>query len=74
MAIVSIYKVVIDLDTYESDTGNYVSATTHSRHRDPLYTTSIYQASSLRARYGEDYVDVYYTEIDDEKWEEYSWK
>lgn len=68
-----LYKYYVDTEAYENYTGRSLSPAVHTKYRDPLYSTNIYPISIIRARYGEDYVDVWETEID-VKWKPINWE
>ena len=72
MAVIKLYKYSVDTDLYESDCDVFVREAIHSRYRNPLYTTSLYQVATVRDKYGDDYVDVYEAEIDID-WEPVDW-
>lgn len=72
MAVVKLYKYKVDTEAYE-DMGAVVSQAVHTRYRNPLYTTELYPISCVRARYGDDYVDVWEAEIEVD-WKPVDWK
>lgn len=71
MAVITLYKVTVDLDALEH-MGMKVTKSMYNKYKDPVYTESMHRAFLIRLYYGSDFVDVKETEVAVE-WEQMDW-
>lgn len=69
---ITLYKVHVDIRAYE-DAGFHVPQSTFYTYKNPIYTTSLFRASCVRAKYGDEFCSVSTAEINTD-WTPVEWE
>lgn len=62
MAVITLYKVKVDLDALEA-AGMKITKNMCNKYKDPIYTESIHRASLIRLYYGDKFVHTQEAEV-----------